>query len=227
MALAASVRSTVRTDAAPVANMLAAPTVNMIAAPAVSSTLDTLSQDTISFGQDADELPQGDLPVTPAAKDPREINEEQYLESFEDSSTSDMIDPALMASTHVAHGFHDNDGDTRYQQVPASSLVSPPESSNDDIGNSPTAAEPAFITSTPHSRHTSEQPQEHFQRYTPESGTIRRESHSSCGDGSVKKEQLHSQSRVSASAQVADEESLKLIKELQAQDLGLRRRGRA
>lgn len=118
---------------------------------------------------------------------------------------------------------------------PASSLVSPPASSLDDAGESPTVA---GIQCTP-SRSSSEQSggqQKQIQRYTPESGSIRRASSGSYGENQPKKFQEptltehlsgHDSKPGPGADFMADDESLRLIKELQAQDLGLRRRRRA
>ena len=207
--------------------MLIAPIVNIVAAPSVTPVLSTYSRNTKATSEDADKLLQDDPLPNSAAENSSEVNEEQTSLTFEDSAESDKVDPVLIGSSQVAHEANGHDAEITYQQVPASSLVSPPESSHDDIGHSPTAIEPTYTTSPPRSRHSSQQPHEHFQRYTPESGTIRRASHSSFGERSVEKEQIQTQSYIVASTQQADEESLRLIKELQAQDLGLRRRGGA
>lgn len=118
---------------------------------------------------------------------------------------------------------------------PASSLVSPPASSLDDAGESPTVA---AIQCTP-SRSSSEQSsgqQKQTQRYTPESGPIRRASSSSYSEDQRKKfseprviEQPSDQDSKPGPRPdfMTDDKSLRLIKELQAQDLGLRRRTRA
>lgn len=133
---------------------------------------------------------------------------------------------------------------------PAAFLMSPPASSHDDIGNSPTNGASAHTPSPPTSRHASQQPQkaqpqqqtdQQQQRHTPESGFLRRASSSSF-------EPVHNMTtpgptaaqldetpgtlsqkprarRASEAFTETDQDSLRLIKELQAQDLGLRRRG--
>ena len=102
------------------------------------------------------------------------------------------------------------------------SLASPPPSAHEVLDESPKVSE-----GLP-SPGTSEFLQRDFQTYTPESGSVRRTSHSSTGEASAEKEKGTSSIRKpnirGLSSQTADEESLKLIKELQAQDLGLRRR---
>ena len=130
-----------------------------------------------------------------------------------------------------------------YEQ-PASSLVSPPASSHEEVGHSPTAANATWTPSGSSSRQSSSQPkqtqQQQQQRYTPESGPMRRASSSSYGDNNMINsaeraasptalepplfDQRPSHPSLSFEA-VADEESLRLIKELHAQEYGLRRRG--
>lgn len=120
-------------------------------------------------------------------------------------------------------------------EQPASSLVSPPASSHDDVGNSPTVANAHWISSRSSSEQSGEQPKQ-IQRYTPESGPIRRASSSSYSENMSEKvivPRLAEQPSVQKSRPwpnsdfMADDETLRLIKELQAQELGLRRRGRA
>ena len=120
-------------------------------------------------------------------------------------------------------------------EPPASSLVSPPASSHDDAGISLINAHAGWESSTVSSRHSSSQPKQ-MQRYTPESGSMRRASSSSYGENiqeqpgsSVMAGSLSDQKpKVRAiSENIADEDSMKLIKELQAEEYGLRRRGKA
>lgn len=128
-------------------------------------------------------------------------------------------------------------------EQPAASLVSPPASAHDDAEKSPVTNQPSNLASSTSSRHSSRHPK-HVQRYTPESGPARRASSSSVGDVGVGKSTAAAatvlnvrtdaetpkapkdlKANLSPEA-VADEESLKLIKELQAEEHGLRRRGR-
>ena len=121
-------------------------------------------------------------------------------------------------------------------EQPASSLVSPPVSSHDDVGNSPIAAKPEWAPSRSASEQSSTQLKQMQQRYTPESGPLRRASSSSydkatpertaCPDIVEPSPILKARAGLK-SEYMADEESLRLIKELQAQELGLRRRGKA
>lgn len=129
-------------------------------------------------------------------------------------------------------------------EQPAASLVSPPASAHDDAEKSPVTSQPSNLASSTSSRHSSRHPKQ-VQRYTPESGPARRASSSSFGEVGVGKNtaavvkvlnvrtdvetpRTPRDVKVNFSPEVvADEESLKLIKELQAQEHGLRRRGRA
>ena len=120
-------------------------------------------------------------------------------------------------------------------EPPASSLVSPPASSHDDAGISPITAHAGWTSSTDSSRHSSSPPK-HMQRYTPESGSMRRASNSSYGENAQEKAVLSVNADLASGEMPearaifenrADEESLKLIKELQAEEYGLRRRGKA
>lgn len=120
-------------------------------------------------------------------------------------------------------------------EPPASSLVSPPASSHDDDGTSPINAHAEWKSSTVSSRHSSSQPKQ-MQRYTPESGSMRRASSSSYGDSAHEKAASpvmadsssdHKPKARTGLENMADEESMRLIKELQAEEYGLRRRGRA
>ena len=132
-----------------------------------------------------------------------------------------------------------------FSQPAASSLVSPPASSHNDAGRTPPAPETKLTPSSSSSRHSSRHPKQ-VQRYTPESGSTRRASSSSdvadtmaeksaslikrIDTTTVNGEVDGSPKRVKprlSSENFADEESLRLIKELQAQDYGLRRRARA
>ena len=120
---------------------------------------------------------------------------------------------------------------------PSSSLISPPASSNDDIGSSPINTAMMYSPSPPPSKLLSNQAhKEVLQRHTPESGSLRRASSSSFeqrrqdhGHYDAKKLPIAAPSSETRTAPmaIADEESLRLIKELQVQEYGLRRRGKA
>ena len=123
-------------------------------------------------------------------------------------------------------------------QASASSLVSPPASTHTDDGsNTPVHSrrDSSTISSALTSRHSSRQPKV-TQHYTPESGLARRSSTSSVGKR-IQERESGSPSVVGSAIKkarrgsrlnseiVADDESLRLIRELQAEDRGLRRRG--
>ncbi|MCJ1437951.1 JmjC domain-containing histone demethylation protein 1 [Xylographa pallens] len=139
--------------------------------------------------------------------------------------------------------------DPSFQQPSASTLVSPPASTHNTDEETPHAVSkaqnitPSATSSS--SRHSS-RPANTTQHYTPESGSVRRASSSSVGiatgllreggspiggtsrrSGSVLAGEAKKgrKSRVGSEIE-ADEESMRLIRELQAQDMGLRRRGR-
>ncbi|MCJ1473328.1 Lysine-specific demethylase 7A [Lambiella insularis] len=136
-----------------------------------------------------------------------------------------------------------------FQQPAVSSLVSPPASTHtNDERASPNTSKTQNITpsaTSSSSRHSS-RPAKTVQRYTPESGPARRASSSSVGlergplgqsgspvvgtnvrasSSAIGEGKRGMKSRVGSEIE-ADEESMRLIRELQAQDLGLRRRGR-
>ncbi|KAL9100462.1 MAG: hypothetical protein Q9163_004165 [Psora crenata] len=218
-------------------NVLIAPTANMAATPSAQS--------------DYEATPQGITPDPHITYDTsKEYPDEGRCRGdkvdgiFEKALASTRtlkhrmpIDPVLysdLRSFQLSFEVTNDDTGLNYGQAPASLLVSPPASSHDDVGNSPAAPEGLYTSLPSSSRQGSQQPKGHFQRYTPESGSIRRSSHSSCEDRPLKEERpriggetLRSARKQSRgySALEADDESLRLIKELQAQDLGLRRRG--
>ena len=182
-----------------------------------------------------------------------------------EEESHDNLDSHAEIPTIEANTINDNNVE---QPVSASFLMSPPASSHDDRGNSPTNNASTHTPSPPTSRPSSKQPhkeppiispstrsqqQEHQQqqRNTPESGSLRRGSSSSfeqvnksdkpneaaivAAANDTEQQQIASKPssqkyrttrRPSEAALAdADEESIRLIKELQAQDLGLRRRG--
>ena len=117
-------------------------------------------------------------------------------------------------------------------EPPASSLVSPPASLHDDPGVSPVDAHAGWKSSSLSSRHSSSQPKQ-MQRYTPDSGSMRRASSSSYDENALENAvspvmaDRSSDQKAKArngSENTADEESMRLIKELQAEEYGLRRR---
>lgn len=144
-----------------------------------------------------------------------------------------------LASTEISSlGGHEN-----FEQPAASSLVSPPASSHDGTEKSPPSRF-AITHSASSSRH-SPRPLKQVQRCTPESGSVRRTSSSSAGDIIVSNSILttddllvpeaeeesevhlaHGDVKIDVGPGInTDDESLKLIKAIQAQEHGLRRRG--
>lgn len=127
-----------------------------------------------------------------------------------------------------------------FEAPAASSLVSPPESSHEYESEHvvPTSTDQTgkLTYSDSSSRHSSHHPMQQTQRFTPESGPTRRDSTSPMIAGedtspageakSPDSVQKRTKARMDSEVE-ADEESLKLIKALQAQEYGLRRRERA
>lgn len=119
-------------------------------------------------------------------------------------------------------------------QPAASSLVSPPASLHTDNGSPPPPApSTSDTTGSISSVSTTRQSSRHaktVQRYTPESGPARRASSSSMGGQTARESAspvVRKKGRMASEAvavAVTDEESLALIRELQAQEYGLRRR---
>ena len=155
-----------------------------------------------------------------------EAGEEAEGDESSKSANDEMIlDPAIVSDNvedSVLRKEQRVERNMLQSQVSASSLVSPPASSDNDAGGSP-AAELADAK-TGQMFHPS---QEHYRRYTPDSSSTGRASNSSEVDVSGEKETSRANEGPRGSETQADEDSLRLIKELQAQDLGLRRRGRA
>ncbi|KAI4127698.1 MAG: hypothetical protein LQ338_003073 [Usnochroma carphineum] len=128
-----------------------------------------------------------------------------------------------------------------FEQPAAASLVSPPASSHDESeqGIAPTnQAKPTSSASS--SRHSSHHPTQQTpqNRFTPESGPARRASSGSVVVGhtspaeadkltSTSPTSVHKRIKMRTDSEAeADGESLRLIKALQAEEYGLRRRGR-
>lgn len=167
-------------------------------------------------------------PVSHAPAHPPVFNPEDQVNLIATSPLSDVKCEQLGDDLH---------------NVPAlASLVSPPESTHNDAESTPpiTTKLKSFTppTTSASSRQSSHPARQQAARYTPESGPARRPSSSSGGAftresnsptvsivpsvDSHKKDKSRTASTIDA-----DEQSLKLIRELQAQDLGLRRRGRS
>ena len=158
---------------------------------------------------------------------PEAIEEAEDDEAPKSADDEMILDPAIVSGTVENSVFREEKREEHnmlQSQVSASSLVSPPASSDNDAGSSPAAE-----VSDAKTRQVFQPSQEHYQRYTPDSSSTGRASNSSEADGSVDKEPSRANGGEGSrkSETQADEDSLRLIKELQAQDLGLRRRGRA
>lgn len=168
---------------------------------------------------------------------------QQRWENTEDKVllTSEISPPSEKAPLNIEIPFLEQSSSI---EQPGASLVSPPASTHEDTEKSPAGSQRSNLTPcTISSRHSSRHPKQ-VQRYTPESGPARRASTSSVGDviagksdaAQIKLPRVNMEVetprgqrdvKVDVSPDiVADEESLKLIKELQAQEHGLRRRGR-
>lgn len=121
---------------------------------------------------------------------------------------------------------------TESYEQPASSLVSPPASLHDDVRSSPAGSNHGWPSSASSSRHSSSQPKQ-MQPYTPDSGSMRRASSCSYDENAADKALSSALTEPTLGQTpeviglnpecVADQESMRLIKELQAQErkLGL------
>ena len=168
---------------------------------------------------------------------------EQSLRETRESSTITLENFALAPDGVAAGAKIEAEAGETYAQ-PAASLVSPPASLHNDTGNSPTADVDWTRSRTSSRQSSRQQKQMQQQRYTPESGPMRRASSSSYSGNNTAEHGEPQPLQESAitigtspieranhagptSENIADEESLRLIKEIQAQEYGLRRRGKA
>ena len=221
-------------QAAPVAVMLVAPTAIMVTNPSGPSNYSTVSHvmsANASTGRRSLEAPVEGPSGTQSAT----AVIEKLVTPSRDFKCLGAIDPALFSDSGLTKASFDAEhgkAESTYEQPPTSSLVSPPPSFHDDMGGSPIIEEDS-TDSSPSSRQGSHQPKEFFQRCTPESGSMRRTTCSLDEGGLAEEGSEPPATNVEAPILrdesskfiiTADEESLKLIKELQAQDLGLRRR---
>ena len=226
---------------APIANMIA-PTANMVAAPPQSTELRSVmpkrSLDKESLSNEPTVLiSQAPMNVITA---PAHVAQDQVT-TEPTPMVAKVPQDARLDRKHEALGVDEaamTEAPTAMEQPPpSSSLISPPASSNDDIGSSPLTGTATYSPSPPPSKHLpSQATKEMHQRSTPESGSLRRASSSSFEqqrqDGGQSKEDVPSLPAASneprmASSAVTDQESLRLIKELQVQDYGLRRRAKS
>lgn len=159
------------------------------------------------------------------------LSELDELNDLSDLKWEPDFDPPLLSAS------------PSFQPPPAASLVSPPASHTDAERTPPAPSNMQTITpsaTSSSSRHSS-RANKTVQRYTPESGSVRRNSTSSAGKtresgspvgGSAGKGEgggsamKKGKSRRESELGDKNEESMRLIRELQAQDMGLRRRAR-
>ena len=100
------------------------------------------------------------------------LTKSQPPEKREGKHDGSTIDEGIVAESALAAATE--------QPPPSSSLISPPASSNDDIGSSPINFSTTYSPSPPPSKQLLRQTtKDVHQRYTPESGTLRRASSSS------------------------------------------------
>ena len=203
------------------------PIVNMIAAPASApSRHDEMLDGGRSFDAETCGPRTTRSERTSTASRDHDMQNKQKMIAVEDGL---ILDPFLTHGALAVGGASPTGIDSRSDTFDkaASTLVSPPASSDDTSGVSPPRAHVTPSKSRSHSRESSPSRNRNFQRYTPESGLIRKPSHAPSQGRNSEQDMQRSKKRRSVSVPEADEESLRLIKQLQAQDLGLRRRGKA
>lgn len=179
-----------------------------------------------------------------AEHDMNESKAEPMIAEVNNGEHENATTPGRRPNRPITRQTSDPEESENIEQPAVSSLVSPPASSHDDMGKSPLPSQAELTPSTSSSRHSSQHPKQ-VRRYTPESGSARRTSSSSAGEANAGKAAFgdtgqptvltspvfsssRRQSKVDGGPDaVADEESLKLIKELQAEEHGLRRRRRS
>ena len=203
----------------------------MLTAPIANMMTMTSPADAQENTYDSFQIPEARTNASPQVFEdsamPEAVQEAEDDEPSKSVNDEMILDPAIVSGTvedSVSRKEKRIEHNMLQSQVSASSLVSPPASSDNDAGSSPAAE-----VSDAKIRQVFQASQEHYQRYTPDSSSTGRASNSSEADGSVDKEPSRANEGEGSrkSETQADENSLRLIKELQAQDLGLRRRGRA
>lgn len=230
---------------APIANMIApaSPVVQESGIPILpdgspqASSSEPFPLDPALFEDSANSIQheeQTTVPVTiQQSVSPSAVSPHKYIEELSDKVADQwqIIDPCRAPDIEVGAATLES---RESFEPPASLLVSPPASSHDDSGITPINSHTGW-KSSPGSRHSSSHPKQ-MQRYTPESGSMRRASSSSYEENSQEMAvspviaDLSSDQKTKLridSENMADEESMRLIKELQAEEYGLRRRGRA
>ena len=169
---------------APVAQMTV-PVANMIVAPQLLSQQHSDRPDNIQEKDFSTTEPTAmvanaivDNVTTPAQTskdhiDPKpDLTKNQPPDRREGKHDGSAIDVGIAAESALAAATE--------QPPPSSSLISPPASSNDDIGSSPINVSTTYSPSPPPSKQLLRQTTKDIhQRYTPESGTLRRASSSS------------------------------------------------
>ena len=232
---------------APVANMIARPASPIIRESGIPSLADGCPRvspaepfplDPALFGDGAKRIPHEEQTTVPATVrqsiGPSAVSADGSIEKFSEKVADHWEITESCPAPDIEIGAATLESRESFDP-PASSLVSPPASSNNDAGTSPINAHAGWKSSAISSRHSSSQPKQ-MQRYTPESGSMRRASSSSYGENTQEKAaspvianlSIDQKSKARTSSEdTADEESMRLIKELQAEEYGLRRRGRA
>ncbi len=227
---------------APIANMIAPPASPVAPEPGILNLPDSFPQassaepfplDPALFEDSANNIDHEEQTTAPAniqqSIGPSTVSPRTYIKEFSDKVADQWQITDPYHATDIEVGAATLESRESFEP-PASSLVSPPASSHDD---SPINAPVGWKSSTVSSRQSSSQPRQ-MQRYTPESGSVRRASSSSYGGIVQEKAASPSMADLSldqkprvriGSENMADEESMKLIKELQAEEYGLRRRG--
>ena len=232
---------------APIANMIARPTSPMIQEAGISSLPGEFPQassaepfplDPALFEDGGNNVPHEEQTSVAANPQPpigmSAVSHHRYLRELSDKVADQWQITDSCPAPDIEIGTATIESRESFEQL-ASSLVSPPASSHDDAGISPINAHTGWKSSTFSSRHSSSQPKQ-MQRYTPESGSMRRASSSSYGENLQEQPESpvmadptldHMPKARTNSETMADEESMRLIKELQAEEYGLRRRGKA
>lgn len=218
--------------------------------PVTDTTEPTQAQSLLSTAGTATEITNLIPPSGPDQKaNETQVNAQKSTEALgpnEQENQAITLTPPKLPKYHHSTQLSNT---TTFDEPAASSLVSPPESSHEGESEQPVPpTDPTKPTtcSESSSRHSSRHPTQ-AQRFTPESGLARRDSSSSMlvrentspaeviklpttspisGQAPDPAQKRMMKARLGSEVE-ADEESLKLIKALQAEDYGLRRRGRA
>ena len=229
---------------APIANMIAPPANSVIQRSEVPGLTDhvplaspgePIHLDPALFDDSANNVQHEELTSTSVTHQqsvgPSVASPHEYMKEFSNKVADQWQTTDSCPAPHIEIGATTIEPRGSFEP-PASSLVSPPASLHDDAGVSPVDAHAGWKSSSLSSRHSSSQPKQ-MQRYTPDSGSMRRASSSSYDENTLENAVLPVMADVSSdqkakarngSQNTADEESMRLIKELQAEEYGLRRR---